>query len=199
MKRALLFLAGMAFAVSAVTAQGPLELVKATTERMLSALEANKQTIRDRPETIYDLVDEIVLPHFDFQTMARSVLGKHWRRASAQQRERFVEEFRTLLVRTYASSLAEYSGEDVVYLPVRGDLAGGEVTVRTEIQQQSGFPIPVDYRLERTDGEWKVTDVVIDNLDLVLNYRTSFAQEIGRLGLDRVIDNLAERNRQAAS
>ncbi|NIP71542.1 MAG: ABC transporter substrate-binding protein [Gammaproteobacteria bacterium] len=199
MKHAALLLAGMAFAASATAAQGPLELVKATTESMLSALEANKQTIRDRPETLYDLVDEIVLPHFDFQAMARSVLGKYWRRASARQRERFVEEFRTLLVRTYASSLAEYSGQDVEYLPVRGNETADEVTVRTEIQQQSGFPIPVDYRLERTDAGWKVTDVVIDNLDLVLNYRTSFAQEIGRLGLDRVIENLAERNRQAAS
>lgn len=202
MRTALLYLV---FAVPLVTfaaQQAPIEplaLVKQTTERMLSALESERETLREHPERLYGLVSEIVLPHFDFSAMARSVLAKHWRRASPGQRERFVEEFRTLLVRTYASSLTEYSGEQVTYLPPRPSSDPDEVIVRTEIQQKSGFPLPVDYRLTRIDGEWKVVDVVIDNLDLVLNYRSSFGREIRRLGLEQVIENLSDRNRQAST
>jgi phospholipid transport system substrate-binding protein len=178
--------------------QSPAELVKHTTEEMLSALEANKQLIQDHPGKIYELVHKIVLPHFDFEAMGRSVLGRYWRTATPEERKRFVEEFRTLLVRTYGSSLANYSGQKVDYLPVRSDAGKDSVTVRTEIEQQSGFPVPVDYKLERMgSGEWKVVDVVIDGLDLVLNYRTSFGSEIRQSGLKKTLDNLAARNKQA--
>lgn len=174
------------------------DLVKQTTEKMLDALRDQQQVIREHPEKVYDLVSEIVLPHFDFQYMARSVLGKYWNRANPEQQQRFTEEFRNLLVRTYASSLSEYSGQQVNFLPLRPGDRVDEVTVRTEIQQKAGFPVPVDYELKYHDQaqQWKVVGVTIDGLNLVLNYRTSFGNEIRQKGLDSTIDNLAARNRQ---
>jgi phospholipid transport system substrate-binding protein len=172
-------------------------LVKQTTERMLSALHANHDVIAKHPDRIYGLVDKIVLPHFDFEGMARGVLGIYWRRASAAQRQRFVKEFRTLLVRTYASSLAQYDDQKVEYLPVRPSGDPDAVTIRTQIEQKSGFPIPVDYDLERQHGEWKVIGITIDNLNLVTNYRSSFGVEIRQQGIDGLIKKLAERNKQA--
>jgi len=181
------------------TPEGAAELVRETTDRMLAALEREKRVIREQPARIYDLVSDIVLPHFDFEAMARSVLGKYWRQASPEQRRRFTEEFRTLLVRTYASSLAEYSGQEVKFLPPRPGSTDDEARVRTEIEQQGGFPIPVEYDLRYQDDGWKVVGVTIDGLDLVLNYRRSFGQEIRQQGLAAVIDNLAARNRESRS
>lgn len=172
------------------------DLVKQTTDQMLAALRKDQQTIQQHPEQVYDLVSKIVLPHFDFESMARSVLGKYWNRASPEQQKRFTEEFRNLLVRTYASSLAEYSGQQVSYLPLRPGERADEISVRTEIEQKAGFPVPVEYDLKYQGSEWKVVGVTIDGLNLVLNYRTSFANEIRQKGLDATIENLAKRNRE---
>lgn len=200
MKRIVIWFFACLIAASPVwarpVAKDAADLVKETTEQMLAALRKEEQTIQQHPERLYDLVSDIVLPHFDFEVMARSVLGKYWNRANAEQRQRFMEEFRNLLVRTYAGSLAEYSGETVNFLPLRPGSSQDEVTVRTEIQQKSGFPIPVDYELRYGEDGWKVVGVTIDNLNLVLNYRTSFGNEIRQKGLETTIENLAARNRE---
>ena len=202
MKRIAVWVLALAVVASAAwarpVAKDAADMVKQTTEEMLAALKTQQETIRDHPEKVYDLVSEIVLPHFDFEYMAQSVLGKYWNRASEQQQNRFTEEFRNLLVRTYASSLAEYSGQTVNFLPLRPSGRDDEITVRTEIEQRAGFPVPVDYELKYQDDakEWKVVGVTIDGLNLVLNYRTSFGNEIRQQGLDATIDNLAARNRE---
>lgn len=182
-----------------VFASTPSEIVKSTTQEMLAALKKDKAVINKDPSRIYDLVDEIVLPKFDFETMAQSVLGKYWRRASKEQKQKFVEEFRILLVRTYAGSLSEYTDQEVVFLPERPSSDKTSVLVRTEIQQSGGFPIPVDYELVQHDKDWKVSGVVIDGLNLVTNYRTTFAKEIREIGLQGTIDKLAQRNKEVQS
>lgn len=181
------------------TADGPAQqLVMDTTTRMLRVLKAEREVIREHPGRIYALVNDVILPHFDFSRMSRWVLGKHWRSASEGQQERFVAEFRTLLVRTYATALLEYSDQQVEYLPVKAAPREGEITVRTQIRQPGGFPIPINYQMYRDDaGTWKVFDVVIDGISLVANYRTAFSGQIGRDGLDRLIALLAERNQEA--
>ena len=127
--------------------------------------------------------------------MSRLVLARNWRGATQQQRQRFVEEFRQLLVRTYGSSLSKYSGQEVRYPPMQSSGADDDrVTVQTEILQSGGPSIPLDYRLHRTDSGWKVYDVTVDGASLVLNYRSQFASEIARHGLDGLIQRLAERN-----
>ena len=171
-------------------------LVRDTSERMLSILRAERETIDAHPERIYSLVDETVLPHFDFRRMARWVLGKHWRRADDEQRERFTREFRTLLVRTYANALNEYADTAVTYLPLRSGEVVDDVTVRTEAEVAGGLPVPVDYKLHLAGGAWKVYDVAIDGLSLIADYRSTFAREIRKRGLDGLIARLAKRNRQ---
>ena len=103
----------------AAATQDPLGLVKTTSEDILSKVREERAEIDANPQRLYQLVDEIVLPHFDFERMSRWVLGKYWRRASAEQQSRFVAEFRSLLVRTYAKSLSEYTDNKIEYLPVR--------------------------------------------------------------------------------
>jgi phospholipid transport system substrate-binding protein len=171
-------------------------LVQQTADQMLSKLRAERQVIDQHPGRIYDLVNEIVLPHFDFERMSSWVLGKYWRSATPDQRNRFVEEFRNLLVRTYAKSLSSYQDNKITYLPLRATPQDTDVKVRTEVDQPGGFPIPIDYSLYLKGDEWKVYDVTIDGVSLVTNYRTTFANQIRQDGLDKLIATLADRNKQ---
>jgi phospholipid transport system substrate-binding protein len=176
--------------------QSPQDLVQQTAEKMVSKLREERQIINQHPGRIYDLVNEIVLPHFDFERMSSWVLGKYWRSATPAQRDRFVEEFRNLLVRTYAKSLSSYSDNKISYLPFRDRPGQNDVKVRTEVDQPGGFPIPIDYSLYLKGDEWKVYDVTIDGVSLVTNYRTTFANQIRQDGLDKLIATLADRNKQ---
>jgi phospholipid transport system substrate-binding protein len=190
----LLFTANVSFA-----AMSPQELVEDTAEKVLTKLKQDRDKIKQDPAYLHGLVDEYVLPHFDFQRMAKWVLGKHWRKANADQRKRFVAEFKTLLVRTYASSLSEFSDQKLVYLSMRGKEAKGNVTVRSEVEQPGGFPIPINYRLHKKGDAWKVYDVTIDDISLIANYRSSFGREIRNAGLDALLKTLSKRNERAGS
>jgi phospholipid transport system substrate-binding protein len=176
--------------------EGARQVVQDTTDRMLAILSAQREELRAKPERIYPLVDTIILPHFDFTRMSRWVLGKHWREATDAQKARFVEEFRNLLVRTYATALLEYAGQTVNVLPLRGTAAGAtEVSVRTEVRQPGAPPIPIHYSMGAEGGAWKVFDVTIDGISLVASYRSNFSNEIARGGIDRLIALLEQRNR----
>lgn len=175
-------------------AQSAQELVRQTSERMLSTLKQEQAVIKNNPERIYELVNKIVLPHFDFEYMSQLVLGKYWRRASAQQRDAFTEEFKQLLVRTYATSLNEYTDQEISFLPFREGGDPEQAQVRTEVEQPGGFPIPIDYKLHKSGDAWKVFDVVIDGVSLVTNYRSSFSKEIRQGDLDGLIATLRQRN-----
>ena len=189
----LLILAGSLSGVGATT-QGPQQLVIETTERMLATLEQQAPQLEQNPALIYDLVGEIVLPHFDFVRMGGWVLGKHWRTASPEQKLRFVRAFRELLVRTYAVALLEYRGQRIEYLPLRADPAGGEVTVRTRVMQSGRAPVALNYTLWERDGRWRVYDISVDGISLVASFRTSYAAEIRERGLDALITRLEQHN-----
>lgn len=194
----LVWMTGFAGA-SAAAVQPPQDLIKQTAERMLAKLKEERAVIRKDPGRIYELVSDIVLPHFDFERMSAWVLGKHWRTATPDQKKRFTEEFRNLLVRTYATSLTEYTDRKINYLPFRSDANATDVTVRTEVAQPGAAAIPIDYSLILKNSEWLVYDVAIDNVSLVTNYRSTFANEIRQGGLDKLISKLAERNRQSTT
>jgi phospholipid transport system substrate-binding protein len=171
----------------------PLELVQDTSSRMLAALKDEQEAIRKDSGRLYQLVSTIVLPYFDFERMSQWVLGKNWRTATPDQRARFVEQFRNLLVRTYGTALSEYADEKIVYLPFAGDLSAPTVTVRTEIEQ-GGSTIPIAYSMYRSQDGWKVYDVAISGVSLVTNYRSSFGNIIREKGMDSLIRQLAEKN-----
>ncbi len=172
----------------------PRELVIETTDKILGKIREQRAVLDANPRLVDQYIIDIVLPHFDFVAMSRSVLGKHWRGASDAQQQRFVNEFKSLLVRTYATALLEYTEERIEFLPLNAKSGDSDVTVRTEIEQPGGLGIPIDYRMERQEAGWKVYDVTIDGLSLVGNYRNTFSNEIRQLGLDGLIDNLRQRN-----
>lgn len=176
------------------------ELVRMTAEQVQQILQQRHAELEQKPGLIYGVVEEYVLPHFDFVRMSQLVLGKNWRTATPEERQQFVEEFRLLLVRTYATAMLKYSDQKIVYLPFRGKPGEGEVVVQTEIAQPGGPPIPIDYSLYRKGDAWKVFDVKIDNVSLVVNYRGTFAGEIRNGGsVGALIGKLRERNRQAVN
>lgn len=175
----------------------PDELVRTTTEEILRLLKANRDLYQRDKSALYAMVDKEVLPHFDFQRMSQWVLGRYWRTATPEQQERFVQEFRDLLVRTYATALLNYRDEKVIYLPFTGKPDDKQVIVRTEIKQSSGAPnIPISYSFYRKGEEWKVYDVSIEGVSLVTNYRTTYADKIRREGLDSLIASISKTSTQ---
>jgi phospholipid transport system substrate-binding protein len=178
----------------ALAMTGPEQLIRETSDKVLDEIKNNAQQYRDEPKRIYDLVDELVLPHFDFSAMTDLALGRYKDEVSADQRPEIVAEFRQLLVRTYSSALLEYTDQELVYLPMEGSEADGLVTVRTEIEQAGGFPIPINYTLRLGDDGWKVFDISVDDVSLVTNYRSSFARAIKKDGVDGLIRTLRDRN-----
>ena len=203
MAKRLLLMMTLLFSLSwccgAVAAADPHALVKRKTQAVLQVLEANAQTYESEPRALYDLVQEEILPLVDFETMAKLSLGLPWRRASPAQRQRFVDEFRTMLVRTYTTSLLEYVGAEIEYLEPRS----GEVQresyskVYTKVKPGDGqAPIEVIYSMRKTDGEWLAYDVSLDGVSLVKNYRTNFSREVREAGLESLIERLAQRNKE---
>ena len=180
------------------TGGSPQQLVRDTSSRMLAAMRAEQDSISQDPARLYVLVEEIVLPNFDFRRMSQWVLGKNWRVATPQQRELFVAEFRQLLVRTYGTALLEYADEELIYLPFTETTEAKSVTVRTEIDQPGVGVIPINYSMYRSNAGWKVYDISISGVSLVTNYRSSYGSIIRNNGIDHLIDQLAERNRQQA-
>lgn len=193
----LLALLPMATGVSAFAAPDEATaLVQRTSERMLSTLQARRAEVDRNPSLIYGMIDSILAPHFDFERITQGALGQHWRQATPEQRRQLIDAFKQVLVRTYARSLLNYSGQEIRYLPVRPGSRVDTVTVSTEIQDRGAPPIPVGYRLYNGGGGWKVYDVVINNASLVGNYRTSFATEIRQGGIEGLISKLGDMNRK---
>ena len=188
------FLLGMlAFSASAQAMPEPQALVKEASDNMLKALKDNEAELETNP-----LVQDILFPHFDFERMAKLALGRSWRDASAEQQAQFVEEFRLLLVRTYATAMLEYTNEEIRFLPFRDDLKKGRVDVPMEVVQPNGPSVPMALSLYKNkNDEWKVYDVKIEGISLVTNYRSSFNRDIRTSGMDALIENLAKRNDKA--
>ncbi|MEN6587775.1 MAG: ABC transporter substrate-binding protein [Sulfuricella sp.] len=187
----------MAAAFSAAAAETPPDvLVKSTAQDVLTIIKQDKDIQSGNSQKVLQLVDAKVLPHFDFAHMAQLAVGRYWPKATPAQRQALVNEFRTLLVRTYSNSLTSYKNQTIDYRPLKLQPGDTDVTVKTVVNQPGGQPIPIDYSLEKTGNEWKVYDVAVDNVSLVTNYRGSFGTEIQSKGIDGLIKTLSDKNRQ---
>lgn len=176
----------------------PDVLARTTTQEVLTLLKQDKDLRNGDLTKVYQLVEAKILPNFDFNRMTQLAVGKNWPRASAQQKQALVTEFRNLLVRTYSTSLTAFSNQTVEFKPLALKPDDDDVTVRTEIRQPGGQPIPIDYSMYKTSFGWKVYDVSIDGVSLVTNYRASFASTIRQNGIDGLIRTLAEQSSRAA-
>ncbi len=187
--------AGVARAADAVPGPAPQELIEATANKLLGALDADREKARKDPARVRQLVDEILLPHFDTDYSARLVLGKNWRDATPEQRQRFIDAFYQSLLRNYGSSLADFTADRMKVLPFRGDLSSGQAVVRTEVRRGSGQVVPVNYTLRATPDGWKAWDVAIEGISYVRNFRNDVGTEIEQKGLPAVIERLENENR----
>jgi phospholipid transport system substrate-binding protein len=199
MFRSLAALAAALVSVAAFAQEAPDALVKRTADEVLAVIKSDKDLQSGNSAKVVELAEQKVLPHFDFERMTRLAVGRNWNQANDAQKQALVKEFRTLLVRTYSSSLAQYRNQTIEVKPSRAGAGDTETVVRTAIIQQGGPPIPIDYSMEKAGGDWKVYDVVIDGASLVTTYRGTFNDQIQRGGVDSLVKTLQDRNRAPAA
>jgi phospholipid transport system substrate-binding protein len=175
----------------------PDVLARSVTDEVLRILRTDKELASGNQKKVVELIETKVAPHFEFTSMARLAMGRNWKQATPDQHKALAQEFRTLLVRTYTSAFTQYKDQAVEYRPVKLAPGDNDVIVKSFIKQPSGQPVSVDYRMEKTDGGWKVYDVRIEGISLVENYRNSFNTEVQKSGIDGLIKVLAEKNKSA--
>jgi len=188
----------LALPVLAADASSPDLLIRQLSLETIETIKADKSIQGGDVQKIVALVDNKVMPHVNFQRMTASAVGRFWRQASPEQQKRLQDEFKTLLVRTYAGALTQVKDQTVALKPLRAAAEDTEVVVRTEVRGK-GDPIQLDYRLEKAGNVWKIYDVNVLGIWLADQYRNSFAQEIGANGIDGLIKALADRNAKAAN
>jgi phospholipid transport system substrate-binding protein len=189
-----------AFAATSAFAQdAPDEVVRKNVNDVLATIKADKDLQNGDIRKVEKLAEEKVIPHFNFQRMTQLAVGRNWKDANDAQKTALVSQFRTLLIRSYSSSLSSYRNQTVDVKPVKASPSDTEVVVKTAVNQPGGQPIPIDYSMEKTPNGWKVFDVLIDGVSLVTNYRSSFNTEIKANGIDGLIKSLTERNAKNAA
>jgi phospholipid transport system substrate-binding protein len=186
-------------AATAIDNSDPVKLIEMSANTMVAELEARRAEFRKDPSKLAALVDRVLLPNFDVDHAARLVLGKHWRNATPEQRQRFIGAFYGSLMNNYGDALIEFTGDRIKVLssPVAADATSA--TVRTEVRRSNGQKVPVNYTLRKTDSGWKAWDVVIEGISYVKSFREDLGGEIDQKGLDAVIQRLESQSRVARS
>jgi phospholipid transport system substrate-binding protein len=172
----------------------PDVLVKTVTLEVVDIIRQDKEIQAGDRKKVIALIETKVLPHFNFQAMTASAVGRNWDKANAEQKSRLMDEFKTLLVRTYASALASYSNQRFDFRPLRAKPADTDVTVNVRVMQAAAEPMTIDYDMEKRPGGWKVWDVRVGGISLVANYRTEFDNLIRESGVDGLIKALVAKN-----
>ncbi|HYC44760.1 MAG TPA: ABC transporter substrate-binding protein [Burkholderiales bacterium] len=193
--------AALALCAAAATAAdiAPDALARSVTDEVLAIVRADKDLQAGHPQRVAQLVESKVLPHFNFGRMTQLAMGRHWRQTSPEQQKVLIDEFKTLLVRTYTTAFTQYRNQTVDYRPVRMAPTDTDVVVKSVIRQPAGQPIAIDYSMEKNASGWKVYDVRIEGISLVENYRGTFNSEVQRGGVDGLIRSLKEKNRTLAA
>ena len=191
-----LFMAGGAQSQSEIVA--PDVLVKNVTLEVVDIIRKDADIQKGDRKKVIAIIEAKVLPHFNFQAMTASAVGRNWDKASADQKSRLMDEFKTLLVRTYSSALASYSNQKFDFRPLRAKPTDTDVTVNVRILQASNEPVTIDYDMEKRPGGWKVWDVRVGGISLVANYRTEFDNLIRESGVEGLIKALYAKNNSLA-
>ncbi len=171
----------------------PEDVILTTVDSVIARITAEREMLDAQPETVYDLINDLIVPVFDFKNMSRWILGKHWKAASEEQRNTFTNEFQALLVRTYAKAVLGFTNEQVNYVETLTGSKPNIVMVKTEIESDNGVT-PVNYTMHISDGSWKVINVAFEGISLVETYRKSFASEIRNNGLATLLQKLVDKN-----
>ena len=199
--RVLQVIAFWAIFVLAAAAQelGPEDLVKKVTQEVLDAIKSDKQLAAGDKRKAIKLAEEKVLPHVDFEEATRLAVGRSWAQATPEQRKKLVTEFRNMLVRTYSNAITAYEGQTMKVMPVRMKPGDTDVTVHNQFIRPGGKPVLLDYSMRKTDSGWKIYDIVVEGVSLVLTYRSEFDAVVKQEGIDGLIKRLAQKNTPAAA
>ena len=173
--------------------QTPDALMQAVTSEVIVILK--QDLAAGRPTAVAQIIESRILPLFDFQRMTRLAAGRSWNLAAPEQQAALVREFRTLLVRTYSSALTGYRDQEIEYRPLRAAAGDTEVLVRSIVRRPGARPLEIDYEMEDRAAGWKVYDVKIEGVSLVLNYRDSFAAAVRSGGIEGLLKALSDKNR----
>lgn len=176
-----------------VDASNPEQLISTAAKAMLNDLDAHRAEYRREPAKVRQLVDRVLLPHFDTEYAARLVLGRNWNGASPEQRRRFVNGFYQSLLRSYGGALVDFTADRLKVLPYRGDANATTATIRTQVRKNDGTTVAVNYSLRRTEQGWKAWDVIIEGISYVRSFRDDFSAEVDRNGLDALINRLEKQ------
>ena len=182
--------------LSAAQAQdtAPDVLVKNVTSEVVELITKDREIQSGSRTKLIQVIETKVLPHFNFSSMTALAMGQNWNKATPDQKKRLIEEFRTLLVRTYASALAAYSEQRFDYRPLRAKPTDTDVTVNVRVMQSGAQPVAIDYSMEKTAAGWKVYDVMVGGVSLVANYRTEFNNTVRASGIEGLIKNMRAKN-----
>jgi phospholipid transport system substrate-binding protein len=182
------------FATPALAQEAPDALVKRVSQEALDIIRNDPKVQAGDKAHIRDLIEAKIAPHFDMERMTALAVGRGWRQATPEQKKRLADEFKTLLIRTYANALDQYREQTLHYLPLRADANATDVMVRTEVIRPGQQPVGIDYSMEKTPSGWKAYDVIVAGVSLVTNYRDEFAQQIQQGGIDALIKALVAKN-----
>jgi phospholipid transport system substrate-binding protein len=177
---------------------GPEELVKKITQDVLEAIKGDKQLAAGDRQKAVKLAEEKILPHIDFEEATRLAVGRGWAQATPEQKKKLVQEFRSMLVRTYSNAIGAYEGQTMKVQPVRTKPGDTEVTVHNQFIRPGGKPVLIDYSMRKTPQGWKIYDIVVEGVSLVLTYRSEFDQVVKQEGIDGLIKRLSQKNTPAA-
>lgn len=180
---------------SALAQEAPDALVKRVSQEVTQIVKTDAKVRAGDQARIREVVESRLLPHFDFSRMTALAMGRHWARATPEQKARLADEFRSLLVRTYSSTLTQYRDQSIDYKPLRADAAATEVTVRTEVVRPGQSPVQIDYGMAKGANGWKAYDVIVGGVSLVTNYRDEFNEQIRSGGIDALVATLVARNK----
>ncbi len=172
----------------------PDVLVKNVTTEVVELITKDKEIRSGSRAKLIEVIETKVLPHFNFSAMTALAMGQNWNKATPDQKKRLIAEFKTLLVRTYASALAAYSEQRFDYRPLRAKPTDTDVTVHVRVMQSGAQPVPIDYSMEKTGKGWKVYDVMVGGVSLVANYRTEFNNTVREAGIEGLIKNMRAKN-----
>ena len=192
---ALLTFALLPAVAPAQTPVPPDALVKEVTLEVVDLISKDKEIKSGSRAKLISVIEEKVLPHFNFTAMTALAMGQNWGKATPEQKKQLTEAFKTLLVRTYASALAAYSTQKFDFRPLRAKSTDTDVTVNVRVLQPGAQPVTLDYSMEKTANGWKVYDVMVGGVSLVANYRTEFANNVRASGIDGLIKDLQAKNK----
>jgi phospholipid transport system substrate-binding protein len=174
----------------------PDVLVDSTAQEVLAIARQDSDIRAGSKSRLIELVEAKVLPHFDFTRMTRLAMGKHWSKAEAGQQQQLVNEFRTLLVRTYTNAFTTYRDYTIAVEPLKGKADDSNTTVKTQvIRGQGQQPVPIDYSMAKATDGWKVYDVTVAGVSLVTSYRSTFDSQIHDGGVEKLLKTLTDKNR----